>query len=106
MDRRLKLDAELRALLEESLGYVNIYFQPPDGTKIKYDCIIYSRRAYDIRTANDRKYSIRDQYEVTFITRDVESEVPRKILEHFQLISPGKQIVTDNLYHFQFTLFY
>ena len=106
MDRRLKLDDELRQILQDELGYVNIYFQPPDQTKIKYDCIIYRRANYDTWNANDRKYHIHDQYDVTFISRDVETPVPRKILEHFQMIRPGRQMVTDNLYHFQFTLYY
>lgn len=106
MDRRLKLDGELRELLQENLGYVNIYFQPPDGTKIKYDCIIYKRSGYDTRNANDRKYHIQDAYDITFISKNIETPVPRKILEHFQLIHAGRQLVNDNLYHFQFTLYY
>ena len=106
MDRRLKLDEELREILQDNLGYVNIYFQPPDQAKIKYDCIIYHRSRYGTRNADDKKYMIYDQYDVTFITRNTESPIPRKILEHFQLISPGRQLVIDNLYHFQFTLYY
>ena len=106
MDRRLQLDKELREILSDQLGYVNIYFQPPDQTKIKYDCIIYRRINYDTKNANNRKYQIRDAYEITFISRNVETPVPRIILKHFQLISPGRLLVVDNLYHFQFTLYY
>lgn len=106
MDRRLMLDEELRALLRENFSTVHIYFQPPESIKLKYPCIVYNRQGYDVRRANNYSYNVQTQYDVTFITRDIESEFPRKILEHFRMISPGRNFVRDNLYHFPFTLYY
>lgn len=106
MDRRLKLDAELRELLQEILGYVNIYYQPNEAVHMKYDCIIYKQQTMAVRRANNRTYYLRAQYEVTVVTRDPDSPLPRALQEHFQLCAPGRKFMADNLYHFPFTIFY
>lgn len=106
MDRRLMLDEELREILQETLGYVNIYFQPTEETRMKYDAIIYKQNSFAVRYANNRSYNIRDEYQVTVISRDPESEIPRKIQERFEMCAPGRKFVSDNLYHFPFTIFY
>lgn len=106
MDRRLLFDDELRAILQEVLGYVNIYFQPPDSVLMKYDCIRYARNTFGVVRADDHAYNIREQYQVTVITRDPDSELPRKIQEYFKFCQPGRQFMADNLYHFPFTIYY
>lgn len=106
MDRRLLFDDELRAILQEVLGYVNLYFQPPDSVLMKYDAIRYSRKTFKVKWANNRSYNIRDEYEVIVISRDPDSELPRKIQEHFMCCRPGRQYMADNLYHFPFTIYY
>lgn len=106
MDRRLQLDDELRNILQEVLGYVNIYFQPPDSVLMRYDCIRYRRTALQPTYANNKVYNLRDQYEIIVISRDPDSELPRRIQEHFQFCRPGRQYMADNLYHFPFTIYY
>ena len=34
---------ELQAVLEGILGSGNVYFQPPENLKVRYDCIVYER---------------------------------------------------------------
>ena len=34
---------ELQAVLEGILGSGNVYFQPPENLKMRYDCIVYER---------------------------------------------------------------
>ena len=34
---------ELHAVLEGILGSGNVYFQPPENLKVRYDCIVYER---------------------------------------------------------------
>ena len=108
MDRRLKLDAELRAILVDLLNYTteHLYFQPTEATNMKYDAIVYRRTSFGVQWADDKSHFIRDQYELTIITRDPDSELPRKIQEHFQFCRPGRQFMADNLYHFPFTIYY
>lgn len=106
MDRRLLLDQELRNLMDEVMGYTNIYFEPTALVKMKYDCIRYKFDTYSVRKANDRSYLVRDKYEVVVISRNPECELPKKIQEHFKLCIPGRFYIADNLHHFPFTITY
>lgn len=102
MSRRLNLQAEL----EELLGNRNVYFQPPETKKLQYDCIIYHRNNIEGRNADNKKYMLNDRYDVMLIYRDPDSEMPKKILEHFTYCSHSWHYVADNLYHDIFTLYY
>lgn len=106
MARRLELDAKLRALLEEHLGYVNIYFQPPDSVHLKYDCLIYSLRGYGTTKADDTNYLTQNEYDVTFISKDPESEFPKILFDSFSNCSPGRPFWTDNLFHVPCTIYF
>ena len=106
MDRRLKLDAELREVLQETLGYVNIYFQPPESVKMKYDCIRYEEQTMNIRRADSVPYTVRCQFNVMVISRDPDCPVPRALVERFPYCSPGRKYTADNLYHYPFTIYY
>lgn len=106
MDRRLLLDNELREVLQESLGYVNIYFQPPESVRMKYDCIRYEETSMNPQYADNKAYVTHREYRVLVISRDPDSPLPRIILEHFQYCRPGRKYVADNLYHYPFTIFY
>lgn len=106
MDRRLKLDEELRLLQIEVLGYQHTYFEPPESVRLTYDAVVYNRTGYDVKRADDRGYTVRDQYQVLVISRDAETELPKAILEHFPYCSPGRPTVTDNLYHFPITIYF
>lgn len=106
MDRRLMLDEELREILQGTLGTVNIYFQPTEEIRMKYDAIVYKQTGMAVRRANNYSYLIHDEYQVTVISRDPESELPRKIQERFMMCTPGKKFMSDNLYHFPFTIYY
>jgi len=106
MDRRLKLDAELREIQETVLGYQHTYFEPTEAVRLKYDAVVYERTTMNVRRADNRAYAIRDSYQVTVISRDPETLVPKAIQEHFERCAPGRFFVRDNLYHFPFTIFY
>lgn len=106
MDRREKLDEELRAVMEKVYGYSHTYFQPPKSTRMQYDCIRYKKSTMKVRPANNHSYMIRDAYDVTAICRDADSELPRAIQERFPYCMPGHFYVADDLYHYPFTIHY
>ena len=106
MDRRLNLDEEIRDLQLNNLGYQHTYFEPPEGTRMEYDAIVYKRQGIQVRKANNKTYGIRDEYLLTVISRDPETPMPEVIQEHFMHCVPGRFFVSDNLYHFPFTIFY
>lgn len=102
MARRLQLQAEL----EELLGSRNVYFQPPESKKLKYDCIIYNRDNVASTKADNHNYLNVNRYNVMFLSRDPDNEMPTKILEHFEYCTYSRHYVADNIYHDVFTLYY
>ena len=102
MDRR----PELQMRLEEILGTKNVYYQPPESIKMQYDAIRYSLGGKDIKRANNMIYQTTNQYDGIIITSNPDTEIPDKLLSHFQMCSFGRPYVADNLNHFPFTLYY
>lgn len=105
-DRRLLFDEKLRELQIQANGYQHTYFEPPESVRMQYDAVVYEKTAMNVRRANNRSYSVRDGYKVTVISRDSETPLPRMIQEHFERCAPERPFVTDNLYHFPFTIYY
>lgn len=96
---------ELQALLEEILGSRNVYFQPPENIKLKYPCIIYSFAKFHTKKADNRDYLRGRRYEITLIHTNPDNEVVDK-LQDLQYCDLDRPFVSDNLYHYTFTLFY
>lgn len=98
---RLTLQTELETIL----GSSNVYFQPPENLKMKYPCIVYELNDIDTKKADDSNYLKNDRYVLTLIHRDPENEVFR-VLEELTYCDLDRVFVTENLYHYVFTLFY
>lgn len=97
---------ELQAVLEELLGSRNVYFQPPSTVKMKYDAIRYELSSKDLKRANNKVYRLTNQYSGVVITTDPDTTIPDTIINHFEMCSFGRPYVSDNLYHYPFTLYY
>ena len=102
MASRLNLQSEFETLL----GNRNVYFQPPESKKLKYDCIVYHRSNLETKKADNKNYIITDRYEVMLIYKDPDSNLPRQILEHFKYCTHSRHYVADNLYHDVFNIYY
>lgn len=95
----------LQTLFEELLGSRNVYYDPPESVKMKYDAIRYSRSNIVNTHANNSVYVQNDRYEVVAIYRDPDSDLPRKI-SRLPTCSHDRHYVADNLHHDVFTLYY
>lgn len=102
MAERLTLHEELC----EVLGSRNVYYQPPESVKMNYDAIRYKSGGKDIKRANNSLYRTTNRYEGVVITRDPDTDIPDRLLAHFQMISLGTPYTADNLNHYPFTLYY
>ena len=102
MGSRLELHEELCAILETR----NVYFQSPESVKMTYPRIRYSKVSPDLYRANNGIYKNTSQYEVTVIDEDPDSDIPTKILNHFQMCSWDRSYVADNLNHTTLKLYY
>ena len=105
MTPRVRRRKELQKKLEEILGSKNVYFQPPENFKMKYPCIIYNVGGGLRTPADNVKYLYYQGYSVTFITKDPDSEIPDKLLE-FDYCQPERSFINENLYHWNFFIYF
>lgn len=96
---------DLQSLLEELLESRNVYYQPPESIKMQYDAIRYSKKNIESTYANDRKYSMRDCYELIVIAKLPDHPVIKKLLE-LPYCSYDRHYVADNLNHDVLTIYY
>lgn len=82
------------------LGSRNVYFNPPEGFRLKYPCIVYNYA--DLSTdavADDGPYIMSDVYEVTYISQDVGNDVKRDYKQSFKYSKFIRHFVNDGLAH-------
>lgn len=96
---------ELQSLLEELLDSENVYYQPPESIKMSYPAIRYTKSTIQSRYANNRKYGMRDCYQLTVIAKLPDEPVIKKLLE-LPYCSYDRHYVADNLNHDTLTIYY
>ena len=100
MDNRLQLHEELLSFSPK------VYFQPPSNIKLEYPCIIYHKSGKRTSYGNNNKYIGNQQYKLTVIDRDPDSEIADDIEQVFQHCAITGYYTMDNLNHTSLTLFY
>lgn len=101
-ERRL----ELHNKLINVLGSNNVYFQPPETMKMSYPCIIYNKNAYPGRYADDIVYKAKQNYSVTVVDHDPDSEIAYDIQKTFQYCRIDSYYRSNGLNHTKLTLYY
>ena len=96
---------KLQELFEGILGNCNVYFQPPESKSLDYPCIVYERSGIRADSANNKIYRKHNQYTVTYIDEDPDSEIPGKLLE-LGYCKLDTHFEADNLNHDVFTLYF
>lgn len=97
--------AKLQVLLEELLGSRNVYYQTPETLKMKYPAIKYSLDTITSTHANNAKYTMRDRYQLTVISKSPDHEVIKKLLS-LPYSSYERHYVADNLNHDVINIYY
>ena len=95
----------LHEMLKEMLESSNVYYMPPEGEKMEYPAIRYSKSRIQSKHANDAKYSLTDCYELTVIAKRPDHPVIKKLLM-LPYCSYDRHYVSDNLNHDTLTLYY
>lgn len=96
---------DLHSLLQELLGSDHVYYQAPESTKMSYPAIKYSKSTIQSTYANDRKYGMRDCYQLIVIAKLPDDPVIKKLLE-LPYCSYDRYYVADNLNHDVLTIYY
>lgn len=102
MGLRIDLHEELCTLL----GSRNVYYEPPESLKLKYPCIIYEVNDINQIRANNRHYLDIKRYSITYVTNKNIIDITEKFFELFPTCSFDRSYVSDNLWHYVFTLSY
>lgn len=101
LDNRL----ELHELLVGVLGSNNVYFQPPNGTMMRYPAIVYQRSNIETKYADNLQYLQKMAYEITVIDRHPNSEIVFKVAK-LPYCRYRRHFTTDGLNHDTFTIIY
>lgn len=106
MTRRQKLGEELHDLLRTNGYPENVYFQSPSTVSMRYPCIRYALSKIPAHYADNIRYMSKEQYILTVIDPNPDSQIPYLLLEHFDMIDFDRPYTAENLNHFVLTLFY
>lgn len=100
MDNRVKLHREL-----EQFG-LPLYFSPPADKTMAYPCIVYSKVVPSITFANDRIYKNAQEYQLTVVEKDPDSNKADLINGHFRYSLITNKNIIDKLYQTNIKLYY
>ena len=96
---------ELHEILCDILGSRNVYFQPPTNVSMRYPSIVYNLSDIENKHADDGVYSFTNQYQITLIDRNPETDVVYKI-NQIQTANFIRSYSSDNLNHWVFEIFF
>ena len=101
MNKRL----ELHNILCEILGSSNVYYQPPESTKMKYPAIVYEISDIDNTFADNGAYNQKTVYKITVIDKNPDSEIIYRI-SRMPACHYDRHFFNDNLNHDVFLIYY
>lgn len=96
---------ELHQKLVELLGSNHVYFQPPSTVKLVYPCIVYELQTISKWSADDLPYKLSNRYSVMLIDKNPDTTIPTDIAS-LPMCRAERFFTADNLYHYQFELYY
>ena len=96
---------DLSNKFKEILGNTNVYFQPPESQKLKYDCIVFKDITPFTKRANNFVYILNHKYRATYITSNPKSPIVDRMLREFQMIDRVNDFITDGLYHYVYEIY-
>ena len=102
MKGRLTIHNKLLAVL----GSSNVYFQPPETSKIKYPAIVYNLSDYNHRQADNLNYFNSERYTVTYIHKDPDIDLTDEMFSIFSMCRFDRRYVQNNLYHDVYSIYY
>lgn len=100
---RMRLDRMLREILRQNIGTENLYYQPPEGMKLRYPCIVYRRSGNRNHFADDEVYNQLWQFTLTVMDKNPDCPLAAAIAKLRQA-RYDRCFVAENLYHDVFTI--
>ena len=97
---RLQLQQELLKLAPTA------WYQKPSTTKMSYPCFVYKALEPETVRADNRMYILMPRYEILYISQTEDDGIWNRMANTFEYLSIGRKYVSDNLYHYPFTVNY
>lgn len=97
---------EFRDKLREFIGSNNTYYRPPETVKMSYPCVVYDMDKPHILRANNRIYSFKNCYTVTFISTNTQWIDIETVLNAFEFSEFDRVYISDRLTHWVFRIYY
>jgi len=94
---------ELQELFETILESDRVYFQPPENYRLSYPCVVYEFSRTSAAHADNLAYKQNDEYQVTVMYRDPDSDLPMKFMG-IRGIRMDRTFRADNVYNTVFNL--
>lgn len=96
-----------RDRLEEVVGEgIKLYFQPPEGLKLTFPCIVYEMANVEIKKADNSPYIGHKRYTVTVIDKNPDSDIYMNILNGFEHAKYSNTFKSDNFYHYVISIYW
>lgn len=100
--------SQLQTLLESFIPSGSggkVYFQPPNGTVMRYPAIVYKRDYRATQSANNGPYLSTKRYQVTVIDGNPDSGIPEKVAA-LPMCAFSRFFAVDNLNHDIYDLYF
>lgn len=83
-----------------------VYYQKPDGSQLKFPCIVVEKNYLDVESANNRAYRSNRSYIVNFFTRVDDDSIEDAMLEKFDYVRLNNYDVDNGLYQETYRVYY
>lgn len=104
-DKRRELHDKIKAAVSGIVSGDQIYYQPPEGFRLDYPCIVYEMTGVWDRFGSGKRFAGKRKYQMMLITRDPDCPAVEKLLG-LTYTALDRTFTTDNLYHYTFTIYY
>lgn len=96
----------LNDIFKEILGSGNVYFNPPESLKLNYPCIVYNYDSGDSIFADDSAYQFNRKYSAQYISKKADDIMSDRIATEIPMCTMGRNFIQDNMYHYNYTIYY
>lgn len=83
-----------------------VYYQKPDGSQLKFPCIVVEKNYLNVEQANNKAYRTNRLYIVNFFTRMDDDSIEEPMLDKFPYVRLNNYDVDDGLYQETYRLYY
>lgn len=83
-----------------------VYYQKPDGSQLKFPCIVVEKNYLDVEQANNRAYRTDRSYIVNFFTRVDDDSIEDAMLDKFDYVRLNNYDVDNGLYQETYRVYY